>query len=136
LTVTIESLTKSIIKAGLFILITIILSGCATTHRHLGKGAEEGFASWYGSEYAGKPTASGEIFNPGEMTAAHRTLPFNSWAHVINLENGKEADVRITDRGPYIDGRVIDVSYEAARKLDMVRKGLVKVRVQPIDIKH
>lgn len=127
---------ESILAKGLLLLTTLfLLSGCATTHRHFGKSTETGLASWYGNEYAGHSTASGEIFDPQGMTAAHRTHPFNSWVRVTNLENGKEVDVRINDRGPFIKGRVIDVSYGAAKKLEMVQKGLVQVRVKPIKAK-
>lgn len=93
---------------------------------------ESGVASWYGIPYDGRRTASGEVFDMHAMTAAHRTLPFNTWLEVTNLKNGKQVDVRITDRGPFIDGRIIDLSMGAAERIDMLRDGIVRVRVKVI----
>ena len=90
----------------------------------------EGMASYYAEPYNGRPTANGEIFNTYEqLTAAHRTLPFNTMVRVTNKTNGQEVDVRINDRGPFIDGRVIDLSVAAAKKIDMVRAGVVPVKL-------
>ena len=90
----------------------------------------EGLASYYREPYHGRPTASGEIFDTyKDMTAAHRTLPFNTVVRVTNKSNGKQVNVRINDRGPFVDGRVIDLSLAAARKIDMVRAGTVPVRL-------
>ena len=80
---------------------------------------EEGFASWYGHPYHGRPTASGEIFNMHAMTAAHRTLPFGTEVRVHDLENGRTVTVRINDRGPFVEGRIIDLSYAAAQAMQM-----------------
>jgi rare lipoprotein A (peptidoglycan hydrolase) len=88
------------------------------------------YASWYGWGFARRPTASGELFNPMALTAAHRTLPLGSRVRVTNLTNGRSVILRITDRGPYKKGRGIDVSHEAARRLRMVRQGVAKVRVE------
>ena len=93
---------------------------------------ETGIASWYGNPYDGRRTASGEIFNMEQLTAAHRTLPFNTWIEVTNLTNGKMIDVRITDRGPFIKGRIVDLSLRAAREIDMIREGIVRVRIKVI----
>lgn len=93
---------------------------------------ETGVASWYGVPYHGRRSASGEIFDMEKLTAAHRDLPFQTWVEVTNLSNGKQVDVRITDRGPFVRGRIIDVSMAAARELDMVRAGVVKVRLKVI----
>jgi rare lipoprotein A len=90
----------------------------------------QGLASYYAEPYTGRPTASGEIFDTyQDMTAAHRTLPFNTLVKVTNEENGRNVEVRINDRGPFIEGRVIDLSLKAARELDMVRTGLVPVKL-------
>jgi rare lipoprotein A len=90
----------------------------------------EGLASYYREPYHGRPTASGEIFDTyKDMTAAHRTLPFNTVVRVTNKSNGKQVIVRINDRGPWVDGRVIDLSLAAAQKIDMVRAGTVPVRL-------
>src|SRR5579871_2872659 len=78
---------------------------------------ETGLASWYGHPYHGRPSASGEIYDMEKLTAAHRTLPFGTWVRVHDLDNSKSVDVRINDRGPFIPGRVIDLSYAAAEAL-------------------
>jgi len=93
---------------------------------------ESGIASWYGVPYHGRRSASGEVFDMEMLTAAHRTLPFQTWVEVTNLSNGKQVDVRINDRGPFVRGRVIDLSMAAARQLDMVRAGTVQVRLKVI----
>ena len=89
-----------------------------------------GIASWYGDEWAGKLTANGEIFNPSLVSAAHKTLPMPSVVRVTNLENGKSLVVRLNDRGPFVAGRIIDLSREAARRLGFLKNGIAKVRVQ------
>jgi rare lipoprotein A len=90
----------------------------------------QGLASYYAEPYHGRKTANGETFDTyNAMTAAHRTLPFNTVVRVTNKVNGKEVDVRINDRGPFIDGRVIDLSLIAARNIDMVRAGVVPVEL-------
>lgn len=93
-------------------------------------GEEEGEASWYGGQYHGRQTASGEIFNTYDLTAAHKTLPFGTEVEVTNLDNGKTVVVRINDRGPFIEGRIIDLSYGAANRLDMIRAGVARVRIE------
>ena len=96
---------------------------------------ETGTASWYGREFHHKRTASGERFNMNALTAAHRTLPLDTLVRVTNLENGRSVIVRINDRGPYGDGRVIDLSAKAAQMLHMKREGLAQVRIdvyQPV----
>ena len=91
---------------------------------------ETGLASWYGRRFHGKLTASGEIFNQEKFTAAHRTFPWGSRVKVTNLANGKSVEVRINDRGPFGQGRIIDVSRAAARVLGMVGSGITTVRVE------
>jgi rare lipoprotein A len=93
---------------------------------------ETGIASWYGIPYDGRRAADGEIYDMQQLTAAHRSLPFQTWVHVTNLSNGKQVDVRITDRGPFVDGRIIDLSLAAAREIDMVRSGTARVRLKVI----
>jgi rare lipoprotein A len=92
-------------------------------------GPEIGIASWYGHPYHGRPAANGEIYDMEQLTAAHRTLPFGTLVHVVNLENSKSVDVRITDRGPFVGDRVIDLSHAAARAIDMVGPGVARVRL-------
>lgn len=93
--------------------------------------AEKGLASWYGKKFHGRPTASGEVYNMYAMTAAHATLPIPSYARVRNPANGREIIVRINDRGPFHKGRIIDLSYTAALKLDVLR-GVAPVEVRRI----
>ena len=91
---------------------------------------ETGIGSWYGDEFAGRLTANGEIFDPDMVTAAHKTLPMPSVVRVTNLDNGKSLVVRINDRGPFVAGRVIDLSREAARLIGYRDQGIARVRVQ------
>jgi rare lipoprotein A len=93
---------------------------------------ETGIASWYGKPYHGRPAANGEIYDMDKLTAAHRTLPFNTWVRVYDLDNNKTVEVRITDRGPFIDGRIIDLSHAAAREIEMIGPGIAQVRVEII----
>ena len=88
-----------------------------------------GMASYYGNELAGNRTASGERFDPGQLTAAHRSLPFGSMVRVTNTSNGDSVIVRINDRGPFAHGRVIDVSHAAAREIGMQRSGTARVKL-------
>lgn len=98
---------------------------------HLDVGIEDrGVASWYGEAFHGKQAANGELFDMDALTAAHRTLPLGSVVRVVNLANGKHVHVRITDRGPYVNGRIIDLSRGAAARLGMLSGGLSVVRVQ------
>ena len=90
---------------------------------------EVGKASWYGSKFHGNPTASGEIFNMYNKSAAHKTLPLGTYVNVLNLSNNKEIVVKVNDRGPFIKGRIIDLSYSAAKELDLVGPGVVDVKV-------
>ncbi len=92
-----------------------------------------GMASYYGDELAGNRTASGERFNPSQMTAAHRSLPFGSMVRVTNISNGDSVIVRINDRGPFSHGRVIDVSHAAAREIGMHRSGTARVKLALLD---
>lgn len=95
--------------------------------------AETGIASWYGHPYHGRRAANGEVYDMEDFTAAHRTLPFGTWVRVLNLTNSKTVEVRINDRGPFVDGRIIDLSLAAARAIDMVGPGIVKVRIEVIE---
>jgi len=94
--------------------------------------SETGVASWYGKPYHGRPAANGEIYDMEKLTAAHRTLPFNTWVRVYDLDNNKTVEVRIIDRGPFVDGRIIDLSHAAAREIEMIGPGIARVRVEVI----
>jgi hypothetical protein len=93
---------------------------------------ETGYASWYGPDYHGNRTASGERYNMFELTAAHPTWPFGTMVKVVNLENNRSVVVRINDRGPFAEGRIIDLSYKAAREIEFSRSGTVKVRIEVV----
>ncbi|WP_308366286.1 MULTISPECIES: septal ring lytic transglycosylase RlpA family protein [unclassified Microbulbifer] len=94
---------------------------------------EQGHASWYGTKFHGRRTANGEVYNMYAMSAAHKTLPLPSYAKVTNLENGRSVIVRINDRGPFVPGRIIDLSYTAAQKLGYINKGVTRVEVVALD---
>ena len=124
--------------------VVVLVSGCtrSVSHRQLPhpplsappisqpQPSQMGIASWYGPGFHGRPTASGERYDQNGLTAAHRTLPLGSRVEVTNLANGKSVQVRINDRGPFVRGRVIDLSRGAAGHLGMVRRGTSRVRVQ------
>jgi len=115
------------------------ISACATapqrTTATIGSGAveegwsEEGLASWYGEPYHGRPTAAGPRYDMNEMTAAHRTLPFGTVVRVTNLESDREAEVVINDRGPFVAGRIVDLSRAAADHLGVIGPGIAPVRL-------
>jgi len=93
---------------------------------------QRGIASWYGHPYHGRRAANGEIYDMERFTAAHRNWAFNTWVRVHNLDNGQVTDVRITDRGPFVRGRIIDLSRAAARSVNMIGPGLARVRLEVI----
>ena len=94
---------------------------------------EIGYASWYGKKFHGHKTSNGEVYDMYKMTAAHKTLPLPTYVRVTNLGNGRQVVVRVNDRGPFHAGRIIDLSYAAAAKLDMLKTGTAKVKVEAID---
>ena len=99
------------------------------------KGFEQkGLASWYGEKFHGRKTASGEIYNMHAMSAAHKTLPLGTYVRVRNLNNGKSIDVRVNDRGPFVQGRIIDLSYTAAKRLDIIGPGTAPVVVTALGV--
>ena len=93
---------------------------------------ERGIASWYGTKFHGRKTSSGEIYNMYEMSAAHKTLPIPVHVHVKNLDNGRELVVRVNDRGPFVEGRIIDLSYAAAKKLGVDGPGTANVEIRVV----
>ena len=119
-------------RVGLLLVVLFAVSCAGPRVRVPTGGGQVGMASWYGPKFHGRRTASGEVFNMHELSAAHRTLPLGSWVHVTNLENGQSVQVRINDRGPFVRGRIIDLSYAAARAIDMVQEGVVRVHVYPL----
>jgi rare lipoprotein A len=95
---------------------------------------EYGYASWYGHPYHGRATSSGETYNMYAMTAAHRTLPFGTEVEVTNMENGRRARVRVNDRGPFVDGRIIDLSLTAARSIGVYGPGTALVQLKVVGV--
>jgi rare lipoprotein A len=91
---------------------------------------EQGIASWYGHPFHGRPTASGEIYDMHDLTAAHRTLPFGTRVRVHDLDNGRDVEVRINDRGPFVEGRIIDLSHSAAKSMQMIGPGTAHVSLE------
>jgi rare lipoprotein A len=108
-----------------------LLVSCARPPAHTVSpgSADVGLASWYGRDFHGRKTSSGEIYDMHQLTAAHRDLPMGTWIMVTNLDNGRSVEVRVNDRGPFVSGRIVDVSYAAARLLGMIGPGVVPARV-------
>jgi rare lipoprotein A len=92
--------------------------------------SETGVASWYGRPYHGRQAANGEVYDMETLVAAHRTLPFDTWVRVLNLANEQSVEVRIIDRGPFVDGRIIDLSHAAAQAIGLIGPGIARVRVE------
>jgi rare lipoprotein A len=99
-------------------------------------GLEMGYASWYGGKFHGRLTANGEVYDMNKLSAAHKTLPFGTSVRVINIENGKSIVVKINDRGPFVEGRIIDLSRAAAEKIDMLKTGIARVIVEVVSHSH
>lgn len=129
---------RSISPLLLTVLLALLLSSCGKKQRvalpHPVRPGETqtGIASWYGDPYHGRRAANGEVYDMYLFTAAHRTWPFDTFVRVTNLSNNKHVDVRITDRGPFVDGRIIDLSRAAAEKIEMIGPGIREVRLKVI----
>lgn len=111
---------------NLLVVINCICSLCSCSR----KITETGKASYYADKFQGRKTASGEVFKQNHLTAAHRTLPFGTKVTVVNLANGRSVKVTINDRGPFVAGRVIDLSKKAARKIGMINAGVASVKIR------
>ena len=116
---------------GSVLLMFLILTGVRCSV-HSQSFNQKGIASYYADKFVGRTTANGEKYRHNKLTAAHKTLPFGTMVKVKNLENGKEVVVRINDRGPFVAGRIIDLSKSAAEKLDFVQKGVVRVEITTV----
>lgn len=115
------------------VIVALIVSSCAFPAYRSPYAAgyvERGVASWYGEDFHGRPTSSGEIYNMYDLTAAHKLMPLGTVAKITNLDNGRSVVVKINDRGPFVDGRVIDLSYSAASEIGMVDEGVSKVEIK------
>ena len=133
-------------RYALFLLLCLLLAGCKTRMiiEHLPNSSdaliyssmptqvEHGIASWYGGRWIGRLTANGETYRPADLTAAHKKLPFNTRVRVVDLKTGNSLIVRINNRGPYVKGRIIDLSVAAAKKLGTYDRGLAKVRIEAL----
>ncbi len=108
----------------------VLLASCAGKSYFRSGNVQKGLASWYGPDFHGKLTSNREIYNMHALTAAHKTLPFGVYVRVTNLNNGKSIVVRINDRGPFIKGRIIDLSYAAAKKLGLDISGVAPVKIK------
>ena len=136
----------------LFIILTFILFQCTNSPRYGASATSKktldpksfktmkrvpkvitGISSYYGTDFHGKLTANGEVYDMYGITAAHKEFPLNTWAKVTNLDNHKSIILRINDRGPYIDGRILDCSYGAAKKLDFLNEGTANVKIEIIE---
>lgn len=122
----------------IIIIIIIIFTGCHKSEKHLIYSINgtkyitdnKGTASWYGKKFHGRKTANGEIYNMHNLTAAHKELPFGTFVKVTNIKNNKNVIIRINDRGPYKKNRILDLSYAAAKKLDMINDGIADVKLE------
>ena len=120
---------------GRWLLILVLLAGCTVVRPSPPPSASverTGEASWYGRPFHGRRTASGEVYDMYKLTAAHPTLPFGARVRVTSLRNGRSVEVRINDRGPAVRGRIIDLSYAAARAIDSVGAGVFPVRLRVV----
>jgi len=134
-----KSLRRSVSSNGILVAVAITVSGCAVPASKVALPpipqsgvSQTGIASWYGPGFHGKATASGEIYNQNDFTAAHQTLPLGTKVMVTNLENGSAAEVVVNDRGPFAKNRIIDLSYAAAQSINMVGPGTALVRLDVI----
>ncbi len=117
-------------------LVCLLIAGCATNRYQPPKPSDtvRGMASWYGKDFHGKRTANGEIYDMYGISAAHKELPLGTVVDVTHLDNGRKVRVRINDRGPFIRGRILDLSYGAAQKLNMVGEGVAPVEIRIVSI--
>jgi rare lipoprotein A len=133
----ISTVVRGLIVLCLFstLLVTPLQSSAKTRHHHAASAQKSqiGIASFYGKKFHGRNTANGEVFNNNALTAAHLTLPFGSKVKVTCLRNGKSVIVRINDRGPHVRGRMIDLSYAAAKKIGLVKLGTAKVKLEVLN---
>ncbi|MCK4755525.1 septal ring lytic transglycosylase RlpA family protein [candidate division WOR-3 bacterium] len=114
------------------IILLMFISCCCLGGTASSSYVQSGKASYYGDKFHGKKTASGEVFNKWDYTCAHKKLPFGTKLKVTNLKNKKSVIVKVNDRGPFVKGRIIDLSYAAAKKIDMIKDGVIKVKIEKV----
>jgi rare lipoprotein A len=125
------------VAAGVLFSFSFLFSSCATTSRGTMSEFEdqlEGIASYYAEDFHGRKTSNGEVYDMHALTAAHRTLPFNTKLRIVNLDNKRSVEVRINDRGPFIDNRIIDLSLKAALEIGMISSGTCPVRIEILEL--
>ncbi len=122
-----------LLLAGLW-LAMMLLSSCSIAPTLRAAGTQEGLASYYSNDFVGRKTSDGEIFSNTKFTAAHRTLPFGTKLHVVNLSNQKSVDVRVNDRGPVKPERIIDLTLAAAKQIGLDKTGLTRVRLEILEL--
>ena len=124
------------VRTALFCLLSLFLiQACTTAQRPVEREVgyqEVGIASWYGGEFHGRRTANGEIYDMNGLSAAHRTLPLGTVVKVTSMENGRSVELKVNDRGPFVGGRVLDLSYGAASQLGMIGPGTARVRIEVV----
>ena len=125
---------QTFVAASLFLL-SFVYASCASSSSTTGYEDQlDGLASYYAEDFHGRKTSNGEVYDMHAMTAAHRSLPFNTTVRVTNLDNSRSVDVRINDRGPFVDNRVIDLSFGAAMEIGLVAKGIAPVRIEILEL--
>jgi len=124
-----------VFAAVLLFALSFVYASCASSSSSTGYEDQlDGLASYYAEDFHGRKTSNGEVYDMHAMTAAHRSLPFNTTVRVMNLDNNRTVDVRINDRGPFIDNRVIDLSFGAAMEIGLVTKGVAPVRIEILEL--
>jgi rare lipoprotein A len=119
-------------RISIFISLILVMAGCAPRYQEGYR--ETGMASWYGPGFHGKKTSSGETYDMHGQTAAHRTLPFGTRLRVTDIETGRDVEVRVNDRGPFVGGRILDLSQGAAQELGIVGKGVARIRIEIVEL--
>ncbi|MFP4588381.1 MAG: septal ring lytic transglycosylase RlpA family protein [Candidatus Bipolaricaulota bacterium] len=125
---------KALVLLGVSLVVGGLILGLQWDHGVQERYYQVGVASWYGPNFDGQPTASGEVFDMEAMTAAHKSLPFDTRVKVVDLETGREVEVKINDRGPFIEGRIIDLSRRAAEELGIIGRGTTKVGLKIVEM--
>lgn len=135
-------MVATFLRLAAALILTGVMAGCGATPRVIRPPVSEdllrplqtGYASWYGKAHQGRRTTSGETYDMNKFTAAHPALPMGTRLLITNLKNGRSVTVRVNDRGPFIDGRIVDLSYAAAREVGAIGEGVVPVRIRVVSM--